>query len=116
MSTSGAWRTVTSTCFSRGAPATTRAPSVPGTPNVPLKVTARVTCAQASEYNFLSVTWTGRPDWVFANAGFHFTGTSRTGSSFIHLDGKTGYIEVATQDGCSWTVTITQVVRAYVPV
>ena len=73
-------------------------------------------CAEASEYNFLSVYWTGHPAWSFDYARFDFTGTSRTGTSFIYPDERTGYIEIATQDGCSWTVTVTQAVQAYVAV
>ena len=111
-----AWRTVTSTRFSRSGTGDYTSAVSTWYADRSAKVAVRVTCTQASDYNFLSVYWTGHPTWGYDTATFDFTGTSRTGSSFIYPDEKTGYIEIATQDGCSWTVTVTQVVKAYVAV
>jgi hypothetical protein len=111
-----ALRTVISTRFSRTGTGNYKSAVSTWYTDRSAKVSIRVTCAEATEYNFLSVYWTGHPTWSFDYARFDFTGTSRTGTSFIYPDEKTGYIEIATQDGCSWTVTVTQVVQAYVAV
>jgi proteasome accessory factor C len=46
-----------------------------------------------------------------------FKGTaSAEGTRYLYPDERTGYIEVATQSDCTWGITITQTVRAYVAV
>ena len=111
-----ALRTVASTRFSRTGTGTYKSAVSTWYTDRSAKVSIRVSCAEASEYNFLSVSWTGHPAWSFDDARFDFTGTSLTGASFIYPDEKTGYIEIATQDGCAWTVTVTQTIQAYVAV
>lgn len=111
-----AWRNVPSTRFSRSGTGDYKSAVLSWYTDRAAKVTVRETCAEASEYNFIRVHWTGHPTWGADSASFDFTGTSTSGSSYIYPDEKTGYIEVTTQDGCSWTVTITQTVRAYVKV
>jgi hypothetical protein len=111
-----AWRTVTSTRFAGTGTGDYKSPVRTWYTDRAAKVSVRVTCPQASEYNFLSVSWTGHPTWSFDHAGVDFTTASATGSSFIYPDEKTGYVAISTQDGCAWTVTITQAVRAFVVV
>jgi hypothetical protein len=52
----------------------------------------------------------------YSSASFDFGGAAIAKSQFVYPDEKTGYIEISTQAGCSWTVTITQTVRSYVKV
>jgi hypothetical protein len=81
------------------------------------RATARVTCPGASGNNFFYVYWTGKPVWGSSSVEFPFKGgQSAAGTRYLYPDENTGYLEVATQDDCSWTLTVTQTVRAYVAV
>ncbi len=112
-----AWRNINSVRFTHHATASDyKSPVKTWYTDRSARVSAQVTCTRASEYNFLSVTWNGHPEWGFEHASFDFTGTSTSGASYIYPDQRTGYMEISTQAGCSWTVTVTQAVRAYVKV
>jgi hypothetical protein len=81
------------------------------------RTAVRVTCPTASANNFFYVYWTGKPTWGSSSVEVPFKGTqSSSGTRYLYPDEATGYIEVATQDNCTWTVIITQTVRAYVAV
>jgi hypothetical protein len=81
------------------------------------RTAVRVTCPTASANNFFYVYWTGKPTWGSSSVEVAFKGAqSASGTRYLYPDEATGYIEVATQDNCTWTVIITQTVRAYVAV
>jgi hypothetical protein len=111
-----AWRNVASTRFSHAGTGEYTGPPVTWYTDRPAKVSVQVDCSESSPFNFLDVFWNGHPGEGFDYASFEFTGTSTSGSGFIYPDQSGGYIEVATQFDCSWTVSITQIVRSYVKV
>ena len=111
-----AWRNVVSNRFSYTGVGDYTSPVLTWYTDRPAKVSVQVQCTEASPFNFYGVAWFGHPNWGFDDARFDFTGTSTSGSSFIYPDQRTGYIDIVTQDGCTGTVTVSQVVRAYVKV
>ena len=109
-----AWRNVASTRFSRsGAGDYRSAPTTWYTDRV-AKVSVTVNCSNLQS-NFLSVTWNGHPDG-FDYAWFDIPGTSFSGSSFMYPDQKNAHIEVMSQIGCSWNVSMIQLVRTHATV
>lgn len=81
------------------------------------RTVVRVACPAASANNFFYVYWTGKPTWGSSSVEVPFKGTAgASGTRYLYPDEATGYIEIATQDQCVWTVIITQTVRAYVAV
>ncbi|HEX8347009.1 MAG TPA: hypothetical protein VF657_20065 [Actinoplanes sp.] len=111
-----AWRNVVSNRSSFSGAGDYTSPVLTWYTDRPAKVSVQVQCTEASPFNFYGVAWFGHPNWGFDDATFDFTGTSTSGSSFIYPDQRTGYIDIVTQDGCTGTVTVSQVVRAYVKV
>lgn len=83
----------------------------------PAKVAFSAVC-ESPDFNFLSVDWLGHPtfDWDMADLNFGSTAFSASGSTYIYPSVRDGYIAITTQDDCSWTVKITQVVRKLVKV
>jgi hypothetical protein len=106
-----AWRTVTHTRFTKSGLGDYRSDVITWHPTASAKVTGTGKCAAVSEFNFLRINWTGHPQWSYSTATVPFTGVAASGSSFIYPDRVTGYVEITTQDGCSWNVTVTQEIR-----
>jgi hypothetical protein len=112
-----AWRNVVRTRFKRSDTGNYTGPVSQWATDRSATMSAKVTCAQASPYNFFNVYWTGKPVWGSSAVELSFKGgATAAGARYLYPDEKTGYIEIATQDDCTWTVTITQTVRAYVVV
>lgn len=112
-----AWQNVDSVRFSRSDVGDYTGPVAAWYTDRAASVSVRATCDAPSEYNFLYVIWNGKPTWGYSAASFDFDGRAAIAKSqFLYPDEKTGYIEIATQAGCSWTVTVKQRVRAYVKV
>jgi hypothetical protein len=112
-----AWRTVSSVRFTRSDVGDYTGPVSTWYTDRSAAVSVRATCDEPSDFNFLYVVWNGKPAWGYSAASFDFGGRAAIAKSqFVYPDEKSGYIEVTTQAGCSWTVTITQRVRAYVKV
>jgi hypothetical protein len=55
---------------------------------------------------FLSVSWNGTPEFDFDNL---WLSGSESGTQYLQTDVASGYFDIATQDGCKWTLTVTQV-------
>ena len=111
-----AWRNVVNTRFSHSGTGDFTGSPVTWYTDRPAKVSVQVDCLESSPFNFLDVYWHGHPAAGFDYAVFEFPESSTTGSEFMYPDQRSGYIEIATQFDCSWTVTITQIVRSYVRV
>lgn len=112
-----AWRTVLQTRFQRSDTGNYTGPVTQWATDRSATMTAKVTCTEASPFNFFNVYWTGKPVWGSSTVELSFKGgAAATGTRYLYPDEKTGYIEIATQDDCTWTVTISQSVRAYVVV
>lgn len=112
-----AWRNVVRTRFKRSDTGNYTGPVTAWATDRSATMTATVNCAEASPYNFLNVYWTGKPVWGSSAVELAFKGgASAKGTRYLYPDETSGYIEIATQDDCTWTVTITQTVRAYVVV
>jgi hypothetical protein len=112
-----AWRDVVRTRFKRSDTGNYVGPVAQWATDRSATMTAKVTCVEPSPFNFFDVYWTGKPVWGSSVVELPFKGgASATGTRYLYPDEKTGYIEIATQDDCTWTVTITQIVRAYVVV
>jgi hypothetical protein len=112
-----AWRDVVRTRFKRSDTGNYTGPVASWATDRSATMSAKVTCAEPSPYNFFNVYWTGKPVWGSSAVELAFKGgASATGTRYLYPDEKTGYIEIATQDDCTWTVTITQTIRAYVVV
>ncbi|MCA2212818.1 hypothetical protein [Jidongwangia harbinensis] len=112
-----AWRYVTAVRFRHTDTGDYTGPVVNWSTDRSATVTARVNCPAGSINNFFYVYWTGKPAWGTSSVELPFKGTvAAAGTRYLYPDEKTGYIEIATQDNCTWTVTITQRVRAYVAV
>ncbi len=112
-----AWRNVVRTRFKRSDTGNYTGPVTAWATDRSATMSAKVTCTEASPYNFFNVYWTGKPVWGSSAVELAFKGgAAAAGTRYLYPDEKTGYIEIATQDDCTWTVTITQIVRAYVVV
>jgi hypothetical protein len=112
-----AYRTVTTTRFSRsGIGDYTSAPLTMYT-GKPARVTFSAHC-ESNFLPFLSVDWNGLSSWDWENANFSFPADaySASGSTYMYPSVRDGYVEVSTQNDCSWTVKITQSVRKLVKV
>jgi hypothetical protein len=111
-----AWRDTAVTRFTGSGTGDYRSDVLSWSRGASAKVSGTGSCPTASEFNFLRINWTGHPTWGYSTVTVPFTGVRAAGASFLYPDETTGYVEIATQDGCSWAVTITQTVRAYVKV
>jgi hypothetical protein len=112
-----AWRTVTAVRFRHTDTGNYTGPVVQWSADSSATMYARVNCTTAAQPNFFHVSWNGQPTWGFSSVELPFRGTaSAEGTRYLYPDERTGYIEVATQDDCTWGLTITQTVRAYVAV
>ncbi|GAA1823051.1 hypothetical protein GCM10009682_49210 [Luedemannella flava] len=112
-----AYRNVTTTRFSKSGTGDYTSAPITMYVDKPALVTMTAQCVEP-DYNFLSVDWIGHPefDWEMADLSFPTSGYAASGSSYMYPSVRDGFIDITTQDDCSWTVKITQVVRKLVKV
>ena len=113
-----AWRTVASVRFNRTGTGAYTGPVSTWYTDRLASVAALMRCPADSSSNFLSVSWVGKPGYGYDNVWFEppNDGPSLSASSRLDITAKTGYIRIATQAGCNWTVKISQSVRVYTKV
>ena len=71
------------------------------------KVKVSANC-DGSSYNFVNVSWNGKPRYDYDSYWLDIRGDSGRGSSNLYPDEKRGYFEVSTQSDCRVSVKITQ--------
>lgn len=71
------------------------------------KVKISATC-DSPNYNFVRVSWNGKPDFDYDSYRISPRSYSGKGTSNLYPEEKRGYFEVTTQDDCRVTVTVTQ--------